>query len=351
MRLSAGAPPAKVLGLFAAPTMNAVYRIITPMRAIGGSWAQLDQVHREQLEAAETVVIYLLGGRLRDIRACIRDLRQRWGVKTILLDYDDALFHPHPIRAVRMKQRIVESVRVALSLADGIVVTNEYNRAHFAQHTDRPIAVVPNLIMPEDWPSTPPPPAAGAPVIVLAGSPSHAQDWDLVVPALAQLRKQLPDVQLRLLGYGHPLLKQIATQGGGGWMSGPAYQAALAGGWIGLCPLPDTPFNRGKSPVKALEYSLSAGMAVIGSPTQYADLLDAGRGQVVPETLAWGWQYALATYLSSPATRQAHAAALRAHILATCDARAHRDHLHQVYDTQEAFACPSLSRGPQDSSG
>lgn len=343
MRLTAGAPPARVLGLYTNLTMNAVYRIITPMRAIGGSWANIAAVSEQQLDAAEVVVIHALGGRVRDVRACVRDLRQRWGIKTILVDYDDAVFHPHPVKAVRMKAFQVASVRAALDLADGVIVTNEDCRAHFAAETDTPVAVVPNLIIPEDWPTEAPAQDPGPPVIVLAGSPSHAQDWDVVVPALASIRKQIPDVQLRLLGFGHPLLKQIATQGGGGWMTGPQYQAALTGGAIGLCPLPDTPFNRGKSPVKALEYSLSAGMAVIGSPTQYGDLLSEERGLVVPDGPGWGWHVALGIYLSDPSRRRADAARLRAHILTAFDARNHRARLTSVYDTQEGFPCRSSS--------
>lgn len=346
MRLTAGAPPAPVLGLYTNPTMNALYRIITPMRAIGGSWANIAAVSEAQLDAAETVVIHALGGRVGDVRACIRDLRRRWGVKTILVDYDDAVFHPHPVKAVRMRAFQVASVREATRLADGVIVTNEYNRAHFAQHTDRPIGVVPNLIIPEDWPEVAPPADPGPPVVVLAGSPSHHLDWDTIVPALAQMRKQIPDVPLRLLGYGHPLLRQIATQGGGGWMSPPVYQQALAGGAIGLCPLPDTPFNRGKSPVKALEYSLAAGMAVIGSPTQYADLLGTERGTVVADGSPFGWQLALGTLLANPDARREQAARLRSHILRAFDARSHRDALTSVYTTQEGLLCPSSSLAP-----
>lgn len=334
--ITMSAPPASILGLYVRPTMNAVYRIITPMRAIGGSWAPIDAVSPDQLDAAETVVIHGLGGREPDVRSAIHDLRQRWGVRRILVDYDDALFHPHPVRAVRMRAFQLRGVQAALELCDGVIVTNEYNRAHFAAHTEKPIAVIPNLIWPDDWPADPPPPDPGPPVVVLAGSPSHHLDWDMVVPALAQLRKQVPDVELRLLGYGHLLLKQIATQGGGGWMSGPQHIQSLAGGAIGLCPLPDTPFNRGKSPVKAIEYSLAGGMAVIGSPTQYRDLLSDERGLWVPDDHPFGWAHAIALYLSDPAARAADAARLRTHILATFDARQWADAIQSAYTLEEA---------------
>lgn len=47
---------------------------------------------------------------------------------------------------------------------------------------------------------------------------------------------------------------------------GPSYYSALTTMDIGLVPLADTPFNRGKSYLKALEFA-AAGVAVIASPT------------------------------------------------------------------------------------
>lgn len=328
-------PPASVLGLYTMANMNTLYRIITPMRAIRGSWARIDRVEPDQLEAAETVIIHAIGGRSRDVRSAITSLRSKWGIRRILVDYDDAMLIPHPVKQVRIRPFQERGIREALKLVDGVIVTNEFCQEHFTQHTDKPIAVIPNLIWPADWPAAPPP-AEHPPVIVLAGSPSHAQDWSLVVPALAQIRKQLPDVQFRLLGYGHPLLKQIATQGGGGWKGGGEYIQALAGGAIGLCPLPPTDFNLGKSPIKAMEYSLAAGMAVVGSPTQYADLLDHGRGYVAQDGLRLAWELAIGTYLVDPERRAADAQRLRSHILTHYDARLHTAHLEAVYYAMEA---------------
>ena len=318
-----------ILGLYSTHTMNVIYRLRTPLRAIGGDIALINRVQESQLRAADTVVIHAMGGRVKDVRDAFASIRS-YGVRRVLVDYDDAIFEPHPFADVRPEPFQLDGVRAALELCDGVIVTSDYLRSHFAAHTDKPIRVVPNLIDPRDWPNVPPPQDT-PPTIVIAGSPSHQYDWDMVVPAMLQIRQQLPDVQIRLLGCPHPDLKQIATQGGGGWLSPTQYKLSLAGGSIGLCPLPETPFNLGKSPIKALEYSLAAGMAVIGSETQYRDVLADQRGYVIPDDRRLGWEIAIGVYLCDPERRMADATRLRAHILDAYNVHNHTDILTMTY--------------------
>ena len=328
-----------VLGLALQENAQWHYRIATPLSVVPGArWMRLGDCHTSDLRGVATVVIHGLGGLAREVRAILGRLRAA-GVRRILVDYDDALFEPHPFRPVRANPRALPGVRVALREADGVLVTTEALRAHFAPHTRLPIAVVPNLIDPRDWPDVPPPPDH-APVVVIAGSPSHTLDWEVVVPALLWLRQTAPDVQIRLMGYGHPAIRQIATQAVQ-WGGYDAYMQALRGGAIGLCPLPDTPFNRGKTPVKAIEYSLGAGMAVIGSPLLYGPLLAGGRGRVVPDGDTAGWAKCLAYYLANPDARQREAAALRSHILATYDVRRWAADLSTIYTGETSWPCSS----------
>lgn len=342
MRLPPPPPPAPVLGLYAMRDAGAYYRVVVPLRAIGGAWACYDEVTAAHLDAAETVILYRLGGHVADVAATVADLRQRWGVRTVLVDYDDAMFSPHPIIEVRVPPLGLAGVRAGLAAADGVIVQNAALVRHFRAQTDRPVAIVPNLIAAEDWPAPTPP--AWPPTVVLAGSPSHRLDWDEAIPALTWLRAQVPAVRVRRLGCPHPALKLLATEGGDWQTDLGTYAASLAGGAIGLCPLPDAPFNRGKSPVKAYEYSLAAGMAVIGSPTQYGDVLADGRGIVVADGDALGWARALDAYLSDGARRAADAARLRAWVLAERDVRRHVSALRDTYLTHTEGSTWRLSR-------
>jgi glycosyltransferase involved in cell wall biosynthesis len=62
---------------------------------------------------------------------------------------------------------------------------------------------------------------------------------------------------------------------------------------IGLAPLRDTPANRCRSPVKALEYA-AMGLAVLASdvPAYRGSIADGPAGRLVPNSLA-GWHGAL----------------------------------------------------------
>jgi glycosyltransferase involved in cell wall biosynthesis len=307
--------PGRVLGLATHHSATFYYRLVQPLRVLPSvSWATYDTVTAEQLAAADTAVLSCLGGRPDDVRTVVRSLRERWGIRRILVDYDDAVFVEHPVKEVRPPEDSRGGWAVALALADGVICTGPALAAHLQPHTAAPIAVVPNLVHPGDWPE--PVLQDGPPVVVLAGGPSHRFDWELALPALRWLRRQHPDVELRVLGCPHPGIRALATEYIGWTTDLAEYQQALQGGAIGLCPLPDTPFNRCKSPIKAYEYALS-GMAVIGSPSQYGALLSDGRGLIVPDGDAFGWAACLHAYLVSPAKRQADAARLRAHVLQT----------------------------------
>ena len=326
-------PCGPVLGVTAILDAAAYYRIVVPMRAVGGTWSLISEITQEQLDTCHTVVISRMMGTEDDVRLFIRHLK-RLG-KRVLVDYDDAIFMRHPVTEVRMPLKLRRSIKAALAEADAVIVTGETLKRYFRRYTTLPIFVVPNFIIAEDWPD--PLPWCWPPVIVMAGSPSHKRDWDLAVPGVAFIRKSAPDVELRLLGCEHDLLKQIATQGGKWYSDVTEYRAALAGGMIGLCPLPRTPFNECKTPVKLIEYAMS-GLAVIGSPTQYGPHLSE-HGIIVADDDPRGWAVAIASYLANPAMAREKATHLRDYVCRTFHALHYSQELARIYS--EGTQCPS----------
>lgn len=318
-------PTGSVLGIAARFDAAGYYRIVVPMRAIGGTWATMDTITEEQLEGCRTVVVSRLSGARADVGAFINHLR-RLG-KRVLVDYDDAMFMRHPVTEVRMSLGLRQSIKLALQVADGVIVTGTRLKEYFRRYTKLPISVVPNYIVPSDWPE--PAVWSSPPVIVMAGSPSHKRDWDLAVSGVAFIRRSAPDVHLRLLGCDHDLLRQIATQGGEWYSDVGEYRQALSGGMIGLCPLPDTPFNHCKTPVKVIEYAMS-GMAVVASPTQYEQLL-SGRGIIVADDDPRGWAIAIAYYLANPQAARDDAKNLRDYISKQFDVSGYGWELDRIY--------------------
>jgi glycosyltransferase involved in cell wall biosynthesis len=89
-------------------------------------------------------------------------------------------------------------------------------------------------------------------------------------------------------------------------------------GWhIGLAPLLDTPFNRAKSPIKAMDYA-AMGMVVLASdmPVYRGSLADGKAGRLVAND-PHAWFEALSWLVRDQALRRSIAAGVRTAFLAT----------------------------------
>jgi glycosyltransferase involved in cell wall biosynthesis len=335
-------PPGPILGLSIKADANYYYRTITPLRAVtGATWATYESVTPEQLHCAETVIVNRMAGPVAAMQAMFRSLRQQWGIRRILVDYDDTWLEPHAVKSVRATAAAVAGVRFVLAHCDGVIVPNRDAQAHYGEHTDAPVAMVPNLLWPNDW-QAPAVRLGQPPIIVIAGSPSHRHDWDLVVPALIALRQQRPDVGLRVLGCPHPTLMALRTEGREWTHDLAEYADLLSGATIALCPLQDTLFNRCKGNAKPAEYNLASGAAVIGSRVQYGEILATERGIVIDEGDPWAWARAIDLYLRNEARRYGDACALRDYICTDLHAAYWRDQLTRIYTMEESAWHSSL---------
>jgi glycosyltransferase involved in cell wall biosynthesis len=94
------------------------------------------------------------------------------------------------------------------------------------------------------------------------GSKSTQRFLRELAPALAEVGRLRPDARLRVVGHEEfaagPLNVDFRR-----W-SPQEQDRALGECDIGLCPMPDTPWTRGKCPYKVLQY-MAAGMAWVGS--------------------------------------------------------------------------------------
>ena len=127
--------------------------------------------------------------------------------------------------------------------------------------------------------------------ILCMGSMTHAADLALIAPALERLLRAYPErVTVDVLGMtAAPTLPVgvrrvippfYATQ------SYPAFvhwiNSVVPGWHLGLAPLADTPFNRAKSSIKAMDYA-AMGLAVLASdvPAYRGSLADGVAGRLV----------------------------------------------------------------------
>ncbi|MDJ0741054.1 MAG: glycosyltransferase family 4 protein [Gammaproteobacteria bacterium] len=122
------------------------------------------------------------------------------------------------------------------------------------------------------------------------GSASTQKYLDLIRPALEKLGQTFPQARLRLVAHTPMSFGDLETKFVQ-WTP-QSQDQALAECAIGLCPMPDTVWSRGKCPYKVLQY-MSYGMAWIGSAvgenivTAGPSARDDARGLTAANTDEW----------------------------------------------------------------
>ncbi len=152
------------------------------------------------------------------------------------------------------------------------------------------VRVVPNCILMGDWDTvTPVGKSIDGPVVGWFGTFNHWDDWREMAGALDAA---LADTDAWLAVVGFPevvqllperLAKRTLLQPAERFRDFHRVRRLIAAFDVGLAWLSDTPFNRCKSPLKALQYG-AAGVPVVASHVVYKDLLLTGspNGRAAP---------------------------------------------------------------------
>lgn len=148
----------------------------------------------------------------------------------------------------------------------------------------------------------------GVPVIGWIGSPSTAPYLGLLDTVLRRLARTTRFL-LRVVGGPPPVLPGVAVEARA-WTA-ERELADLQAFDIGIMPLPDTPWARGKCGLKAVQY-MAVGIPVVCSPVGAApEIVRHGREGFLAAT-PQEWEEALAALLADPRLRAALGAAGRA---------------------------------------
>ena len=180
----------------------------------------------------------------------------------IVYDTDDSHdIHPLAGATGKLVDDNIHNYFYMLKNADLITVTTKELANTVRKYTKKPIAVLPNCINPELFKERK---HENKVKIGFAGSPSHVPDLDIVMPAIYKL-KEKHDIYFETLGFQKDNCK---------WKKPVKinnYYEALAdlGADIGICPLLENDFNRNKSPLKFLEYSMVGTMVLASNRYPY----------------------------------------------------------------------------------
>jgi glycosyltransferase involved in cell wall biosynthesis len=153
--------------------------------------------------------------------------------------------------------------------------------------------------------------AADPPTIVWIGSPENLIYLEMIRPALARLTARNPTLKMRVICSQFPLWPEINVESIA-WSSASEAEM-LAAAHIGVMPLTDDAWSRGKCAFKLLQY-MAAGLPCVASPIganteAVIDGVNGFHARSVDD-----WERSLQSLIESPGLRARFGANGRAHV-------------------------------------
>jgi glycosyltransferase involved in cell wall biosynthesis len=269
---------------------------VTELRSVFGAYAPALRIARSAWLAAT-----MAESLARTLRANHYDLRflqrnmtatlctwEPWLRKPFVFDVDDSIF---------LGARGASAERIA-RLSSLTICGNNFLANHFGRHG--PVAVLPTAVDTTRFvPRTGPPPAR--PVIGWSGSSSGLKYLYGIEPALQKLLARHPEALFKVVSDQAPAFKTLPSERVIYERWSPDREvAALHGITVGIMPLEDDLWARGKCSFKMLTY-MSAGLPVVVSPVgMNQEILAQGPCGLAAKT-ADDWVDAMSTLLSDAA--------------------------------------------------
>ena len=211
----------------------------------------------------------------------------RKGGVRIVYDFDDSIWLSNVSDANRRWGWVKDAGKTSklIGLADMVFAGNDY-LADYARGFSSNIRVVPTTIDTEEY--TPGPRRASDPVCIgWSGSITTIQHFQYAIPALRAIKERFGDrVQFSVVGDGNLHLPELGIKGLP-WRKSSELDDLRAMD-IGIMPLPDDEWARGKCGLKGLQY-MSLGIPTIMSPVGVNSTIitDGENGYLAAATEEW----------------------------------------------------------------
>ena len=220
----------------------------------------------------------------------------------VVLDYDDAVFHRYDMhRSPFIRRLLGRKLDRLMARAALVTAGNAYLADRAVRAGARCVEILPTVVDLDHYDAGPRAVSPDPPVIGWIGSPSTWAEY--MQPMLPLLLSTAEEEGARLLAVGagqgaagHPLLSSHP------WTE-ETETSLIRRMDIGIMPLSDTPWSRGKCGYKLIQY-MACGLPVIASPVGVnAQIVEDGVNGFLAATPA-EWQAALRRLLHDPDLRR-----------------------------------------------
>jgi glycosyltransferase involved in cell wall biosynthesis len=261
---------------------------------------------RSLLRQADVVVLHQIKLSAPEARLFAAFTRRR------VFDVDDAIYVRKPRRLGEApnqspwrKKKFAATCRWVDEVAAGNDVL-----AGVARASARAVTVLPTSIDTAAYQTTTAT-AADPPTVVWIGSPENLIYLEMIRPALARLTVRNPTLKMRVICSQFPLWPEINVESIA-WSSA-SEAGSLAAAHIGVMPLTDDAWSRGKCAFKLLQY-MAAGLPCVASPVganteAVIDGVNGFHARTVDD-----WERSLQSLIESPELRARFGANGRAHV-------------------------------------
>jgi glycosyltransferase involved in cell wall biosynthesis len=238
-------------------------------------------------------------------------LLRRWS-RRLAFDFDDAIYIRRP-RAPGLPPHDSSWRRTKFAATcaamDLVIAGNETLAAVAMPHSKR-VEIVPTPI---DTQRYGPPVVDGSrpPTLVWIGLPDNLGYLEMVRPAMAQLMRRWSELRLRVISSEFPDWHDVRVERFP-WSSAAEIDG-LATADIGLMPLTDDEWTRGKCAFKLLQYSAASLPSVASDVGANREAVVHGQSGFLVKT-SDDWGTALATLIESPDLRAEFGRCARAHV-------------------------------------
>lgn len=214
--------------------------------------------------------------------ALIERILNLCGVK-VVVDYDDAVFHNYDLsRNLYYRLFLSNKISVVMRTATTVVAGNAYIAEYATLNRVKDIRIIPSVVDSDKYSVRLREPNL-LPVIGWIGTPSTLRYLREIVPVLRRIIDdvpfefvvvgallEIPEMQVRCVPWSEKTEIELIQQFD-----------------IGIMPLPDEPWARGKCGYKLIQY-MACGLAVVGSPVGVnSKIIGDGNGILADSLDAW----------------------------------------------------------------